>query len=90
MVRHYEMVTASRKEALAATEEILNDNGIRQQCSADMSKGWDLSRVKLEGPANRVNPSPMPQIAEPSAPRGLDLHALNPADSGPGKTGHHW
>ena len=46
MVRHYEMVTASRKEALAATEEILNDNGIRQQCSADMSKGWDLSRVK--------------------------------------------
>jgi hypothetical protein len=46
MARHYEMVTASRKEALAATEEILNDNGIRQQCSADMSKGWDLSRVK--------------------------------------------
>jgi hypothetical protein len=46
MARHYEMVTASRKEALAATEEILNDNGIRQQCSADMSKVWDLSRVK--------------------------------------------
>ncbi len=49
MARHYEMVTASRKEALAATEEILNDNGIRQQCSADMSKVWDLSRAKWGG-----------------------------------------
>jgi S1-C subfamily serine protease len=36
----------NRKEALAATEEVLSDNGIRQQCSADMLKVWDLSKAR--------------------------------------------
>jgi S1-C subfamily serine protease len=44
--RYTDKIVFERKEALAATEEILNDNGIRQQCSPDMSKVWDLSKAK--------------------------------------------
>ena len=39
-------IVFNRKEALAATDEILNDNGIRQQCSPDMLKVWDMSKAK--------------------------------------------
>jgi hypothetical protein len=39
-------VIFDRKEALAATEEILSDNGIRQQSSADMLKVWDISKSR--------------------------------------------
>jgi len=35
-----------RKEALDATEEILNDNGIRQQCSSDIAPIWNKAKVK--------------------------------------------
>ena len=44
--RYTDKIVFNRKEALAATEEILTDNGIRQQCSSDMSKIWDVSKVK--------------------------------------------
>jgi hypothetical protein len=37
-----------RKEALDATEEILNDNGIRQQFSADLAPVWNQSK-KVKG-----------------------------------------
>jgi hypothetical protein len=35
-----------RKEALDATEEILSDNGIRQQCSPDVAPIWNNAKVK--------------------------------------------
>ncbi len=35
-----------RKQALAATEEILSDNGIRQQCSPDIAPFWNKAKVK--------------------------------------------
>jgi S1-C subfamily serine protease len=35
-----------RQEALDATEEILNDNGIRQQCSPDIAPIWNGKKVK--------------------------------------------
>ena len=44
--RFTDKMVFNRKEALAATDEILNDNGIRQQCSADMSKVWDIFKAK--------------------------------------------
>jgi PDZ domain len=44
--RYTDKIIFNRKEAIAATDEILNDNGIRQQSSADMAKVWDLSKVK--------------------------------------------
>jgi hypothetical protein len=44
--RYTDKIVFNRKEALAATDEILTDNGIRQQCSPDMSKIWDVSKVK--------------------------------------------
>ncbi len=44
--RHAEKIVFNRKEALAATEDVLNDNGIRQQCSPDMAKVWDISKTK--------------------------------------------
>ena len=33
-------IVFSRKRALEATEDVLNQNGIRQQCSPDMAKVW--------------------------------------------------
>jgi S1-C subfamily serine protease len=36
----------NRKEVLDATEEILSDNGIRQQCSPEMVKVWDISKAR--------------------------------------------
>ena len=39
-------IVFDHKEALAATEEILNDNGIRQRCSAELLRIWDLSKAK--------------------------------------------
>ncbi|WP_168222175.1 S1C family serine protease [Aquisphaera giovannonii] len=42
----HDKVVFNRKEAIAATEEILSDNGIRQQCSPDLLKIWDLSRSR--------------------------------------------
>jgi hypothetical protein len=35
-----ETIVFRRADALAATEEILSDNGIRQQCSSDMARYW--------------------------------------------------
>jgi hypothetical protein len=35
-----------RKEALEATEEILNDNGIRHQCSPDIAPVWNQAKAK--------------------------------------------
>jgi hypothetical protein len=39
-------IVLRRKEALAATEEILSDNGIRQQCSADIAPIWNEGKPK--------------------------------------------
>jgi S1-C subfamily serine protease len=44
--RHTDKIVFNRKEALAATDEILTDNGIRQQCSSDLAKVWDMSKGK--------------------------------------------
>ncbi len=44
--RYTDRLVFHRKEAVAATEEVLNDNGIRQQCSPDMAKTWDLTKAK--------------------------------------------
>ncbi len=44
--RFTDKIVLNRKEAIAATEEILNDNGIRQQCSPDMAKIWDISKAR--------------------------------------------
>jgi PDZ domain len=33
-----------RKEALDATEEILSDNGIRQQCSPELAPIWNQKK----------------------------------------------
>jgi len=44
--RFTDKIVFNRKEALAATDEILNDNGIRQQCSPDMLKVWELFKAK--------------------------------------------
>jgi S1-C subfamily serine protease len=38
--QYTESLVFDRKEALAATEEILSDNGIRQQCSDDLMPVW--------------------------------------------------
>jgi S1-C subfamily serine protease len=35
-----------RQEALDATEEVLSDNGIRQQCSADIAAIWKAKKTK--------------------------------------------
>ncbi len=42
--RFSDKIVFNRKEALTATEEVLNDNGIRHQCSPDMLKVWDISK----------------------------------------------
>ena len=44
--RFADKIVFNRKEALAATDDILNDNGIRQQCSPDMLKIWDMSKSR--------------------------------------------
>jgi hypothetical protein len=44
--RYTDKIVFNRKEAIAATEEVLNDNGIRQQCSADMLKVWNVTEAK--------------------------------------------
>jgi S1-C subfamily serine protease len=44
--RYTDKIVFNRREALAATDEILSDNGIRQQCSADLARIWDLSKAK--------------------------------------------
>jgi S1-C subfamily serine protease len=36
----------NRKEALDATEEILSDNGIREQCSPDVAPSWNRGKTK--------------------------------------------
>jgi S1-C subfamily serine protease len=36
-----DMIVFKRSEAIAATEEILNDNSIRHQCSADIAPVWN-------------------------------------------------
>jgi S1-C subfamily serine protease len=41
-----ETMVFRRKDALSATEEILNDNGIRQQCSADIAPVWNRAKNK--------------------------------------------
>jgi S1-C subfamily serine protease len=44
--RYTDKVVFNRKEVVAATDEILSDNGIRQQCSPDMAKIWDLTKSR--------------------------------------------
>jgi S1-C subfamily serine protease len=44
--RFTDKIVFNRKQALAATEEVLNDNGVRQQCSPDMAKVWELAKTK--------------------------------------------
>jgi hypothetical protein len=39
-----DMVVFKRKEALDSTEEILSDNGIRQQCSPDIAPVWNRKK----------------------------------------------
>jgi S1-C subfamily serine protease len=41
-----ELIVFKRQEALDATEEILNDNSIRQQCSADVAPVWNGGNAK--------------------------------------------
>ena len=38
--RATDAIVFNRKEALEATEDILSDNGIRQQCSPDIAPIW--------------------------------------------------
>ena len=38
--RNSETIVFDRKEALAATEDVLNDNGIRQRASDDLIAVW--------------------------------------------------
>jgi hypothetical protein len=38
--KHSQTLVFDRREAQAATEEILSDNGIRQQCSPDLGDVW--------------------------------------------------
>lgn len=45
--RHTEDVVLRRKEAVAATEEILNDNGIRTQGSPEVMAAWNGSRADV-------------------------------------------
>ena len=44
--QYTDKIVFNRKEALAATDEILSNNGIRQQCSPDLLKVWDISKAK--------------------------------------------
>ena len=44
--RDRELIVFRRKEVLEATEEILNDNGIRRQCSADITPIWNQGKTK--------------------------------------------
>ena len=44
--RYSEAIVFNRKEALDATEEILSDNGIREQCSADVAPIWNHGKTK--------------------------------------------
>ena len=39
-----DMIVFKRKEALAATEEILADNGIRQHCLDDLAPIWNQKK----------------------------------------------
>ena len=39
--RYGETIVLPRKDMLAATEEILSDNGVRSQGSPDMMKVWE-------------------------------------------------
>jgi S1-C subfamily serine protease len=41
-----DMLVFKRKELVDATEEILSDNGIRQQCSADIAPVWNQAKKK--------------------------------------------
>jgi len=40
--RRFETLVFPRKEMMAATEEILNDNGVRAQGSPDLLAVWNL------------------------------------------------
>jgi S1-C subfamily serine protease len=44
--RYSEAIVFNRKEALDATEEILSDNGIRDQCSSDVAPIWNHGKTK--------------------------------------------
>jgi hypothetical protein len=44
--KYSEKIVFNRLEALEATEEILNDNGIRQQCSSDVAPVWNGGNAK--------------------------------------------
>jgi hypothetical protein len=39
-----ETIVFPRKDALEASEEVLNDNGIRQRCSPDLTSIWERSK----------------------------------------------
>jgi S1-C subfamily serine protease len=42
--RFAETLVFDRKELLAASDDILNDNGIRQACSADLNDVWNVKK----------------------------------------------
>ncbi len=44
--KYSEVIVFNRKETLDATEEILSDNGIREQCSADVAPIWNHGKTK--------------------------------------------
>jgi S1-C subfamily serine protease len=44
--KYSELIVFSRREALEATEEILSDNGIREQCSADVAPIWNHGKAR--------------------------------------------
>ncbi len=45
MGKYSERIVFSRREALEATDEILSDNGIREQCSADVAPIWNRGKT---------------------------------------------
>jgi S1-C subfamily serine protease len=44
--KYSELIVFSRRDALEATEEILSDNGIREQCSADVAPIWNQGKAR--------------------------------------------
>ena len=44
--REHELIVFRRKEVLEVTEDILNDNGIRRQCSGDIAPIWNQGKAK--------------------------------------------
>ena len=46
--KYTDTIVFKRQEALDATEEILADNSIRQQCSPDIAPLWNQGKPKAK------------------------------------------